>query len=392
MKEGEDMPKVYKRGKTWTAQVWLTTPSGETLRPSKSGFRTKDEAEAWVDETRVAHRKGVNVIGSNSAFRVIAEDWFENICKKKNAINTQYNTWSRLNTHINPAIGDIPVKKITNSMLQDFYNDLGGSHGLAPSSSKKVMATISSVLKYALKRGMIPFLPTEIEKLPIIKEKIRYWTEEQLKLFLDYIKDDEKLFIPVLTASMTGVRPAELFGIQIKKYDPDYKLLEISSQVIKDKISKELILSDILKTDSSYRTISLPFLVTDKLDEYILQLPYKGPNKFLFGDEKGNIQFYDNTRVMFKRRIMKIRSQQKKRFLSEETPEDEIEDKLLPIIKLYELRHTHATILLANGENIKVISERLGHSSIKMTLDTYASVMPKSRTKTASLLDDIFKK
>lgn len=58
----------------------------------------------------------------------------------------------------------------------------------------------------------------------------------------------------------------------------------------------------------------------------------------------------------------------------------------------YNLRHTHATILLNNGENIKVISERLGHKSIKTTLDTCASVMPRTRMKTADLLDSLFER
>ena len=58
-------------------------------------------------------------------------------------------------------------------------------------------------------------------------------------------------------------------------------------------------------------------------------------------------------------------------------------------IPLYNLRHTHATMLLNNNENIKVISERLGHRSIKTTMDTYAQVMPRSRSKTADLLDKL---
>ena len=54
------------------------------------------------------------------------------------------------------------------------------------------------------------------------------------------------------------------------------------------------------------------------------------------------------------------------------------------------LRHTHATILISSGENIKVVSERLGHTDIRMTLNTYTHVMENMKSKTANLLDDIF--
>lgn len=62
----------------------------------------------------------------------------------------------------------------------------------------------------------------------------------------------------------------------------------------------------------------------------------------------------------------------------------------LPQISIHDLRHTHATILLLKGENIKVISERLGHNSVKITLDTYSHVLPSMQKETANLLDSVF--
>ena len=64
--------------------------------------------------------------------------------------------------------------------------------------------------------------------------------------------------------------------------------------------------------------------------------------------------------------------------------------KALPKISIHGLRHTHATILLLKGENIKVISERLGHKSTKITWDTYSHVLPSMKKQTADLLDDVF--
>lgn len=64
--------------------------------------------------------------------------------------------------------------------------------------------------------------------------------------------------------------------------------------------------------------------------------------------------------------------------------------KQLSQISFHGLRHTHATILISSGENIKVVSERLGHTDIRMTLNTYTHVMENMKSKTANLLDDIF--
>ena len=75
-------------------------------------------------------------------------------------------------------------------------------------------------------------------------------------------------------------------------------------------------------------------------------------------------------------------------------PIDEVENKdnymQLKQISFHGLRHTHATILIANGENIKVVSERLGHTDIRMTLNTYTHVLKSMKNKTANLLDKIF--
>ncbi|WP_375542026.1 tyrosine-type recombinase/integrase [Clostridium gelidum] len=62
----------------------------------------------------------------------------------------------------------------------------------------------------------------------------------------------------------------------------------------------------------------------------------------------------------------------------------------LPQFSIHGLRHTHATILLLKGENIKVISERLGHKSTQITWDTYSHVLPSMKKQTADLLDNIF--
>lgn len=391
---------INKTESGWRVFIYLGKDStGKQIRKTKT-FKKQSDAKKWEAEMIASHNKGINIVGSKNLFKDMAQEWYDNVCLKRDSINTSYNKLSVLNAHILPVFGEVPLSKITTQMVQQFYFNLNNS-GLKASTSKKIMATLTNVLKYCLKQGKIQYLPTDIEKLPVVKDQIRYWNEEQLKLFLENIKgdqDDQKFYIAVLLVSMTGMRSAELMGLQLKNYDSINRVLEVNSQVIKDKASKKLILTNTMKTATSSRKLSLPKVLCTELDLYVDRLPYSSKNSFLIGNQEGGMEFYDNLRMKFNRRIMKIRRQQEKDIREKQESEPDtnrlsdadIDDMLLPVIKFYELRHTHATILLNNGENIKVLSERLGHKNITTTLDTYASVMQKSRTKTADLLDGLF--
>ena len=191
---------------------------------------------------------------------------------------------------------------------------------------------------------------------------------------------------------MTGIRPAELMGLQWKKIDLNNGLLEITAQIVQDKESKELVLTDILKTDSSYRTITIPKTLIEALRSHKKVTRYNKPNSFVITTREGTESSPSTLRTMFNKYLFKLRNTQKINLIKEGYSPDEVEEVIIKKIPLYNLRHTHATILFNNNENIKVISERLGHRSIKTTMDTYAQVMPKSKSKTADLLDELMGK
>lgn len=80
-------------------------------------------------------------------------------------------------------------------MIQDFYNRII-SNGLKPSSAKKVMETLNGCFKYAKKNKLIYVVPTDIEKMPVEKKKIQYWSKEEIDFFLNTIKDS-RLYTPI---------------------------------------------------------------------------------------------------------------------------------------------------------------------------------------------------
>ncbi len=154
--------------------------------------------------------------------------------------------------------------------------------------------------------------------------------------------------------------------------------------MIYDRESKVLVFSELLKTHTSYREISLPNILIDYLKTI------KGDsnsNDFVILSREGLMCNPRNLSMNFTKSISKYRK-----------PIEEISQKVaknnymqLKQITFHGLRHTHATLLILNSENIKVVSDRLGHKDIATTLNTYTHIMEDMKNNTANLLDNIFK-
>lgn len=195
-----------------------------------------------------------------------------------------------------------------------------------------------------------------------------FWTEEELKFFLKEI-EDTYLYTPILIASMTGVRVGELCGIRWCDVDLENGYININNQVIQDKTSKELILSSILKTSTSKRSISIPKILITNL-ELIKRQVSPSENDFVVLNRQNSMCNPRNISMEFTKKVAKYPN--------------------IKQISIHSLRHTHATLLIFNGENIKVISDRLGHKDISITLNTYTHIMDDMKKDTANLLNKLF--
>ena len=164
---------------------------------------------------------------------------------------------------------------------------------------------------------------------------------------------------------MTGLRVGELCGLKWSDIDFEKGYLNISRQVIRDETTKKLIVKETLKTDGSKRTISLPKILLKELKER--QCSY---DNFIILSRNEEVCNPRNISMEFKRIVGKYKN--------------------LSQITIHGLRHTHATILILNGENIKIVSDRLGHKDVTTTLNTYTHIMDKMKDNTAQLLDDLF--
>lgn len=384
------MPSYTKlKQGNWQVTISLGfNEDGKRIRCKKQGFRTKADAEAYASDLLTKKNKGyTQPLTNNILFKDFLEDWFINYKKPSLSITTYYNYRSRIDTHILPNLGNYKLKDISNITVQNFYNKLIIG-GLSASSAKKVMEILTGCFKYAKKNKLIYTIPTDIEKQKLEKPIVEFWNQDEIDYYLNSIKENY-LFTPVLITLLTGIRVAELCGLRWLNVDLDNRVIHIKEQVIQDKENKILIHTNILKTSKSYRSITIPKILRDYLHEiYKSTSPKK--ESFVILDREGHMCNPRNISMNFTKNIEKYKYTLEE--YKEKYPNKNSNNyKQLKQICFHGLRHTHATILIKNGENIKVVSDRLGHENITTTLQSYTHIMEEMKNNTADLLDTIFK-
>jgi integrase len=270
--------------------------------------------------------------------------------------------------HINPNIGRIGLQKLQPEDLDELYVKLlidgkrnGTKGGLSAKSVRNVHATIQSALSDATRKGTVFRNVADIADPPSISRSGRsmnVWTGDQLRTFLETIADHD-LYPLYFLAATTGMRRGEVAGLLWRSVDLDAGRLTVNQQIVS--VEYKLIEDD-LKTASSRRTIDLDEQTVAMLRrhrrhqlEQRMATGRRGDDGFVFATPDGSPIHPD------------LISQTFQRFMARSD---------LPKIRLHDLRHTHATILLQENVHPKVVSERLGHSSIAFTMTVYQHVMP----------------
>ncbi|EHJ01910.1 LOW QUALITY PROTEIN: hypothetical protein CDLVIII_5432 [Clostridium sp. DL-VIII] len=357
------------------AIISLGYDNGRQIKTRKQGFKNKKEAEKWVIETLSQKNKEyISPTESNILLKDFINKWFKEYKINTISLNTRTNYKSRTDTHIIPKLGHYKLNKITNMIVQDFYNSLI-NEGQKPSSAKKIMETLSNCLKYAKKNKLIYNLPTGVS---VEKPKIEFWNKDELDFFLNEIKDTY-IYTPIFIELLTGLRWCDI------NFNTGY--LTVKHQVVNDRVNNTLIFTDKLKTPTSYRTISLPNILTNYLKSIKCDCT---DTDFIVLSRDGTLCNPCNLSMNFSGAVSKYKLSLEE--FNKSNPDKNINNyRQLKQITFHALRHTHATLLIFNGENIKVVSERLGHKSITETVDTYTHIMNDMKNNTASLLDNIFK-
>ena len=299
------------------------------------------------------------------------EYWFENHAKPKVRPSTQENYWGRIRLHINPELGHIPLNKLTQNDLQQFYGRLKKNgrkirtelygEGLSDRMVRMCHTTCRTALEKAKQDGLIRTNPAIGCKLPPKKAReMQVLDRDELQRFLIQAKV-EGYYEFFLLELATGLRRGEIVALQWDDLDFQTGVLSVSKQV--NAVKGELQFSE-PKTKSSIRKIVLPPTLLDVLREYkktvVSRWMFPSPLKYDMPISPG----------VAERQLSRI-----------------LELAGCKHVRFHDLRHTFATLALQGGMDIKTLSAMLGHVSAATTLDIYTHITDDMQRQAAANID-----
>jgi len=363
---------IIKRGAGYSIVYRAPDPATGRMRQTwRSGYSTKRDAEAALKAVVAQVDAGTYVRPSKqSVAEYVEKDWLPSLdasvaggSLKPSAANF-YSNLAR--AYVIPRIGGTLLSRIDAPMLNRLYGDLltsGGRNGgpLSTTTVHGVHVTISRALKDAMKWGKLsrnvaaaadPPRPSSEKRVP--------WSADQLRAFAASVAEDRLAALWQL-AMTTGMRRGELAGLRWQDVDLDAGSIRVSSARV---VVNYAVVTGSPKSASSERTIGLDAGTVQalrthrrrQLEERMAFGPEWPETGLVFVKEDGAPYHPDNLTRAFAAAARKAG---------------------LPAIRLHDVRHSYATAGLEAGVTMKVMSDRLGHSTISITADLYSHVRPK---------------
>lgn len=353
--------------KTW--YFILTHGKKEDGKPrqfKKRGFKTKQEVQKAMLELEQSLTLGTYIQPNKILYKeYLLERFLEDKMTKvkKQTLNTY--RWI-VEKHIIPAIGDVELTKLNPMIIQGLYNKLTKEQALSDENIQKVHTLINDSLKKAERWGLIARNPAALVDRPkAVKKEITVWNVEEVRQFLKYAKKSGRYYIAFLLAITTGMRQGEILGLRWKDVDFENGCVRITQTLSSD--GKELL--PYTKTKSGSRTIDLTEETVTALKKHWL---------FIRGEREKNRSYKNLDLVVCTEFGTPTHKSNIRRVFKSIIKKSDI-----PKIRFHDMRHTHATLLLLQGVNPKIVSERLGHTDVRITLDTYSHLLPSMQRDTA---------
>ena len=346
--------------------------NGKRYRKTLKAGMTKEQArkELYEIELKIQRRTFLHE-KKTPLFSEVAQKWLE--YKKTRCRET---TWEMYKGHLKNHFSDLNDKRInliTTGTIEQFIT-ARQSGTMALATLRKLMVTLNQIMKYAVRHKMIDFNPVRDAERPKSTGKIEQSSEieiltpEQIRALLE-AEPDQKYKLIFLTAILTGMRQGEILGLKWSDIDFTNKQINVKRTYNHDRFFEP-------KTKQSIRKVDMSPLLVKELAQWKLQgaitqqdqsteakleaTPEANPeeNEFkdlIFKSAAGTpISCYNMVRRHYVPALKKAE---------------------VPYIKFHALRHTYASLLIDQKENIKYIQNQLGHSTPNITLAVYAHLM-----------------
>lgn len=376
---------IRKRGTTWSYSFELAQIAGKRKRIEKGGFRTKALAESALAKAIAEYNScGQYFEPSELSFSDFCDYWLENVARKEMLPQSYKNAETNTRNHIKKQLGQYKLKALTPAVLQEWANDLVKKNMVAQ-TNRNIFAFLSRILKYAVHpMQYIKFYPMEFVKLPRqpnIKKVVQVISDNDYAKILELCPLKNRYRISIVIAYNTGYRNGEACGLDWSEIDLVNKVIHLQKQLIS--YNKNWVIGS-LKTTGSVRDTKIGNVLLNELRQ---QRQWQLENRMYYG--KHYIQAYkveNNGLIEIHQqpisqpvppnweRIDLVNTKENGELCTTRATQENsrrIAHTLGIPFHFHMLRHTHATKLIEGGASIKAIQNRLGHSNLTTTANTY---------------------
>lgn len=344
--------KDKKTGK-WLIQYRYTDWQGKRRKSTKRGFATKREAEEWLRNFLITQK---------ADFDMKFEDFWKMYCADMETRLREHTMRTKkyiVELKILPYFGNKRVNDITAADIRQWQNELI-KMGYSPTYLKTINNQLSAIFNYAVRYY-------DLKSNPCVKagsmgkskaEEMDFWTGEEFRKFIDSVMNKR---LSYMTFYWTGMRMGELLALNSKDIDLEKRTISITKSY--QRLGKKDVITP-PKTPKSKRVITIPEFLAADIKDYMDSLYDLQENDRLFPITK---------------------------YYLEHEMQRGIKESGVKRIRVHDLRHSHASMLIELGFSPLEIANRLGHEKVETTLNTYAHLYPNKQTKLAERLDSEYR-
>lgn len=381
---------IQKKGKKWYAVVYdgVNPATGNYRRRwVQAGTRRGDAEKLLAELVQRSHRGETLVSEKLTLGQYLTERWLP--VQEARLRKSTHDAYRRnIELHVIPALGKRPLDQLSPEDIDVFYAALlkdgrkkrpgekGPAKGLAPKTVHNIHVMLNKALGDAARKGTVVRNVVALADAPSLRARkrpeIKAWEIHQLVRFLGAI-DLHRMGPAFYLAAHTGMRRGEVLGVRWRDLDLNAGRVSVRQALVS--VAYKVSISDV-KTGASRRTIDIDDDVVQALHDWCEVRTDErdgaepGPDDLVFVKADGAPMHPDIFSQLFDRTVAKID---------------------VPDISLHDLRHTHATLLLKAGVNVKVVSERLGHANVAFTMNVYQHVLPGMQAEAADTFSSLIR-
>ena len=349
---------AYKDEKTgkWFAKFYYTNWQGIKKQKWKRGFATKKEALGF--ERDFLEQQSAN---PDMTFQNLYEIYMEDMAARLKQ-STLLTKKAVLQTHILPFFGSKPINEIKASDVRRWQAKLMSSpNNYSQTYLKKINTELNSIINYAKRFYDLNTNPCgkagTIGKAKA--EEMDYWTYDEYIAFREGVKDKPLSYICFEVLYWTGMREGELLALSLADIDFDNKTISINRTYLRIE-GKDVFTSP--KTRKSKRKIPIPDFLCQELSDYIQSRYMLDADERLFPVTKSYLS-HEMIRGCKNTGVKKIR--------------------------IHDIRHSHASLLINQGCDALMLADRLGHEKVSTTLNTYSHLFPHKQQELVHSLESL---